>query len=70
MMRKRRLHARIAYVMRLENRAYAAVFARGQYSRGHDAHKPSTMRLHARLAYVVRVDNRTSVAHVAATPAV
>jgi hypothetical protein len=75
--RIRRLHVRLAYVMRVDNResvAYAADSARSAWavycSGGHDAHKASTRRLHARLAYVVRVDDHARVAHVAATPAV
>jgi hypothetical protein len=66
-----RLHARLAYVMRVDvhaSVAYAAASARSAWAVqwGHDAHKASTRRQHARLGYVMHVDNRASVAYAAA----
>jgi hypothetical protein len=60
----RRLHARIAYVMRVGDRAsaaYAVASARSayEYSGGNDSHKASTRRLYARLAYVATYTTHT-----------
>jgi hypothetical protein len=67
----RPLHARLANMMRVDDRAsiaYAAASARSAwlYSGENDAHKTSTRRQHKRLAYVMRVDNGGSVAYAAA----
>ena len=83
MMRTKRLHVRLAYVMRVDNLAkvHPATLASNPKALGKRLHAfrgrvapgqysggiMRTRRLHAHLAYVKRADDRASVANAAAS---